>query len=98
MNIEPEQLRAKFKHAIDFGIEGPYNRHRAGEFEVAVRAHVAASRTRAIAGRFRGSQLVVLHVDPETGLVVMTDRENVFVSAWKLSARQLRNVLERAML
>lgn len=96
--IESGQLQAKFKHAVDFGIEGSSNRHRASEFEDRIRAHVAASSTRVVLGSFRGNRPVILYVGPETDLVVMTDCDNVFISAWRLSASQRANVLERARL
>jgi hypothetical protein len=32
-------------------------------------------------------------VNPHTGLAVVTDKAGAFVSGWKLSADQLRNVL-----
>lgn len=98
MKFEPAQLQAKFKHAIDFGIEGSYNRRRAGDYAAAMQAHVASSSTRVVLGSFRGGQSVVLYVDPENLLVVMTDRDSVFISGWKLSDRQLTNVLERGSL
>lgn len=97
IKVTPRQLQAKFKHAIDFGIQGSFNRTRAEEFEAALRAHVAAPSTRIVVGTFR-RQEVLCHVNSDTGLAVLTDRAGTFVSAWKLSGIQLTNVLERGTL
>ena len=93
MRIEGRRLPSKFKHAIDFGIEGSYNLDRAEEFARVLQVHVAAPSTLAIHGTFRGRILVVLHADPITGLVVMTNQNSNFLSGWRLSGSQLIHVL-----
>jgi hypothetical protein len=93
MNIPPHRLQAKFKHAHHFGVSGPYSPATAHAFDAALRAHVAAPGTRRIAGTFRGTMPVVFHVDPASGLMVMTDATGTFVSGWKLNAQQLHHVL-----
>jgi hypothetical protein len=98
VRIDRRQLQSKFKHASDFGIQGSYNRDRAEQFARVLQAHVAAPSTRVIHGTFRGRLLVVLYVDPDTGLVVMTDPDNNFLSGWRLSGRQLIHVLQRGTL
>ena len=85
LTIPPRQLQAKYKHARDFGITGPYNPANARAFAAAIQAHVAAPTTRAIQGIFRGTIPVVYYVDQSTGLMVMTDTAGSYLSGWALN-------------
>jgi RHS repeat-associated protein len=95
--IDPGQLQAKFKHAEDFGVKGNWNKQTAQEFEEAVQQHIDDPSTQVIKGTYRG-QSVIHHVNPQTGLNVMTDPSGKFISGWKLGTEQLRNVLTRGTL
>ncbi len=97
MVVEPGQLQAKFKHAEDFGVKGNWNKTTAQEFDQAVQSHVTDPATQTINGTYRG-QSVVHHVNPQTGLNVMTDPAGKFISGWKLNPQQLQNVLTRGSL
>lgn len=91
------QLQRKFKHAADFGVRGKYSRQQVTRFERAMRAHVEDKTTLALPGTYRGA--VVTHfVNPQTGLNVMRDAQNAFVSGWRLTPAQLANVLTRKSL
>lgn len=98
LSIDSRQLQARFKHAADFGIAGSFNKANAGAFEQAIRSFVGSSGTQTIQGTYRGTQNVTLHLNSQTRQMVMTDRTGKFMSAWKLSEEQLKNVLERGSL
>jgi len=66
----PKQLQSKFKHAADFGVDGPYNGANAAKFEAALQRHVSAETTNVIPGTYRGRD-VTHFVDPQNGLNVM---------------------------
>jgi hypothetical protein len=91
------QLQRKFKHAADFGVTGKYSRQQAAMFERAMRAHVEDETTLMIPGTYRG-EAVTHFVNPQTGLNVMRDAQNAFVSGWRLTPIQLANVLTRRSL
>ena len=84
-------------HAQDFGFLGNKNNQTLTDFNLALESHVFASNTKVIEGTYRG--LPVTHfVDPNTGLNVIRDANGDFLSGWKLSADQLKNVLSRGSL
>jgi hypothetical protein len=91
------QLQRKFKHAADFGVMGKYSRQQAAMFERAMRAHVEDETTLVIPGTYRGEPVTHL-VNPQTGLNVMRDVQDAFVSGWRLTPTQLANVLARGSL
>ncbi|WP_375504875.1 colicin D domain-containing protein, partial [uncultured Jatrophihabitans sp.] len=86
------QLQRKFKHAVDFGVEGNYSPAAASRFDEAIQAHVNSPATQRIEGTYRGSD-VVHYVDPNSGLNVITTRQGEFVSGWRLEAIPLEHVL-----
>ena len=96
-SADPSQLQAKFKHADDFGVKEPWNKKALAQFERAVANHVNDPATQVINGTYRGNP-VVHHLNPQTGLNVMTDTGGRFISGWKLNAQQLQNVLSRGSL
>ena len=91
------QLQKKFKHAKDFGVLGKWSAETARQFGQAIENLVDSPATTKIVGTYRGKP-AIHHVDPETGLNVITDSAGKFISGWKLSAEQLRNVLTRGSL
>ena len=91
------QLQSKFKHAVDFGVMGKYSRQQATMFERAICAHIEDETTLMIPGTYRGEP-VTHFVNPQTGLNVMRDAQNAFVSGWRLTPIQLANVLVRRSL
>jgi hypothetical protein len=66
-------------------------------FERAMRAHVDDETTLMIPGTYRGDQATHF-VNPQTGLNVMRDAQDAFVSGWRLTPAQLANLLSRKSL
>ena len=97
MTFVARQLQRKFKHAVDFGVMGPYSHAQALRFEHAMRRHVEDEATLAIMGTYRG-KLVTHFVNPQTGVNVIRDAQNTFVSGWRLAPAQLIHVLTRGSL
>jgi hypothetical protein len=92
MAIEEARLQHAFKHAKDFGIEGPRNKQTLSGFAAKIEAHIAAPDTRVINGSYRGKE--VRHfLNDSTRLNVILDMDGHFLSGWKLSLQQLRHVL-----
>jgi len=90
-----EQLQAKFKHAIDFGVKGNYSKSTAVEFSAALNQHINAARV--IQGTYKG-QAVIHYLNPTTGVNVITKITGEFISGWKLGAGQLQGVLKNGTL
>ena len=98
ISIDPAQLQAKYKHAEDFGVQGNWNKATGQEFDAAIQSHVNDPGTQTIKGTYGppGRQLdVIHHVNPQTGLNVMTDPAGNFILGWKLNPTQLQNVPTR---
>lgn len=87
IKASPKQLQKKFKHAVDFGVAGTGTKEELKQFEAAIQTHVASPNTVHIDGSFRGDS-AILHVDPNTGLTVITDKAGNFLSGWRLSSQQ----------
>jgi hypothetical protein len=86
-------LQKKFKHAGDFGVPGNYSKANAKKFNSAINQHLNAPNVKPTPGTYRGDQ-VIHHLDPDTGLNVITDQTGNFVSGWRLGNEQLQNVLQ----
>ena len=93
VNTSARQLQKKFKHAIDFGIDGNFNRVNAAQFNSAINKHINSSAIKAIQGTYRGNP-VTHFVNANTGLNVIVGPNNQFISGWRLGAQQLMNVLK----
>lgn len=91
------QLQHAFKHAGDFGVVGNPSNTTLVEFSSAIHNHVIAPGTQAIQGAYRGEP-VTHFVDPNTGLNVIRDASDNFLSGWKLNPKQLEHVLTRGNL
>lgn len=90
-------IQKKFKHASDFGISGNYNKENAVAYSRALNQHINSPSTIEIEGIYK-SNSVIHHLDPDSGLNVMTDRSGNFISGWRLNPGQLTNVTERGSL
>lgn len=93
--ILQRQLQRKFKHAADFGVIGNPSNKTLKQFAEVINEHVKSPGTRVIKGTYRGNQNVIHYIDAESGLNVIKSSEGKFISGWKLSVDQLRNLLER---
>jgi hypothetical protein len=96
--VGERQLQKKWKHAEVFGISGSYTKENAVKYERAISEHISSPKTKVISGTYKHSKNVVHYVNPDNGLLVMKDEAGVFISGWKLSEAQLKNVLERGSL
>ena len=98
VNVSQRNLQKVFgKHGADFGLSGNWNFGRAADVLAAINKHVGSAGTRAIKGTYRGSD-VLHHLDPKTGLNVITDLSGNFIGGWKLGANQLESVLKNGRL
>ncbi len=73
------QLQSKFKHAADFGVTGPANKSSLAQFCSALNQHINSPDIKTIQGTYHKNP-VTHHVDPSTGLNVMTDPAGNFIS------------------
>lgn len=93
------QLQSKFKHAEIFGITGNSGKETLLKFANSIESHIKAATTKVIEGTYHQTQKVIHYVDVSSGINVMKDYANGnFISAWRLSPEQLKNVLERGSL
>jgi hypothetical protein len=91
-------IQSKFKHAGDFGVVGSYSKANAANFSAAINKHLNSPNVKEIIGTYRNTMDVIHHVDPQTGLNLMTTPTGEFVSGWTLNSYQLQNVLTRGAL
>lgn len=89
----PKQLQKKFKHAIDFGVSGDVNKQNITLFENAMRKHINTVDTVRIKGKYRWEKDVYHYFNSSTNLDVMVDVDGNFISGWKLSERQAKDLL-----
>jgi hypothetical protein len=89
IQISPQTLQKKFKHASDFGVGGNYSPANASKFGQAIEKHVADSTTQVMRGTYRGEP-VTHYFNPQTGLNVIKNPAGEFVSGWKLTPAQMK--------
>ena len=75
------------------GVKSNYNKVNAKKFNKAIREHIHAPDTKEIQGTYRGNP-VTFQTNPKTGLTVIQEPDGSFLSAWELSPKQLKHVLE----
>jgi RHS repeat-associated protein len=93
------QLQAKFKHAIDFGVKGNYNKVTVAEFSAALNQHINAAGVQIIQGAFRNTKnLVDFYIDVKTGLTVVATRTGEFITGAKLTPSQVNDILTKKFL
>jgi len=93
------QLQSKFKHAGDFGVMGNYSKANAGRFSSAINQHINAPGTQIIQGTYRNANNpVIFHLNPNTGLNVISTRSGQFITGSKLSPAQVNDVLTKGFL
>lgn len=93
LNFSTKQLQAKFKHAADFGIRDKWNKAAVSKFSSAINQHINSSSVKTLKGTYRGNP-VLHHLDPKTGLNVISKPNGTFISGWKLNSKQLENVIK----
>lgn len=97
IQFERKQLQAKYKHAKDFGVDEPWNKNAAAAYQSSLESHVQNPSTVRIPGTYRGDP-VIHYLNPSTGLNVVTDTSNNFISGWRLNPSQVSNVQNRGSL
>lgn len=97
VQYDKKQLQAKYKHARDFGVNDPWSKNAAANYQSALDAHVQGAGTQMIGGTYRGDP-VIHYLNPSTGLNVMTDTSHNFLSGWRLNPAQITNVQTRGSL
>jgi hypothetical protein len=96
--IDNRQIQKKFKHAPDFGVSGNYNPKNAQLFKDKIIQHMKNPSTKFLEGTFKTTK-VTHYFDPKTGLNVMFNNEtNKFISGWKLTDKQFKNIQDRGAL
>jgi hypothetical protein len=96
--IENKQIQKKFKHAPDFGVLGNYTPENAPLFKDKIIQHMKNPSTKILEGTFKTTE-VTHYLDPKTGLNAMFNNEtNKFISGWKLTDKQFKNIQDRGAL
>jgi len=93
LGFAEKQLQKKFKHAGDFGITGNWNPGKNKEFGEALARHVKDEATLVIDGTYMGES-VLHYYNPTTGLNVMKGADDMFISGWRLSSKQVEHLLK----
>jgi hypothetical protein len=97
--LKDEQVRAKYEHANVFGVPGKPCRPNFQLFKVKLVDHIIDPSTEVIEGTYRKTTEVFHFFNRSTELNVMVCKDdNTFLSGWKLSTQQIKNVLERGSL
>ena len=97
INITSHQLQKKFKHAIDLGVKGNYNKANVLKYKDALEKHVNNSFTKTINGTYRGKP-VSHYYNTSTKINLMTSKNGDFISVWKVTSDQAMNLLKRGSL
>ncbi|MEZ4829766.1 MAG: colicin D domain-containing protein [Bacteroidia bacterium] len=99
LHFPSNQLQSKFKHAIDFGVLGNFNKANAAKFSAAINQHINATSTQVIHGAYRNtSNAVTFYLNPTTGLNVVSTRSGQFITGAKLSPAQINDILTKGFL
>lgn len=91
INFEKKQLQKKFKHAIDFGLEGSWNKNAADKYRKALTDFINKDDTEVMHALFR-KEPAIFYINKKTGLFVV-EIEGFYHSGWKLEIGQLKNFL-----
>lgn len=97
--FSPRQLQKKYKHAKDFGIDGPYNPAAADRYQQALKTFIRDEATDALECTMRGQPgKVWAYVDQHSRRCVVCDAGGNFISGWRLSPTQLAQLLSKGHL
>ncbi len=92
IKFETSQLQAKFKHAKDFWVTWNYNNTNVNLFKDALVKHSTNSSTEFINGTYRTTIKVKHFFNQNTWNNVMYDLNWNFISWWKLTIDQIKNL------
>jgi hypothetical protein len=86
--------QAKFKHANEFGVEGNWNPSQLKSFKDAVNQHINANGTQVVHGTYlHGNIPARFHVNPNTGLTVVSRMNGKFITGFRASSAQINDIL-----
>jgi hypothetical protein len=91
------KLEAKFKHAVDFGVAETRGAAAFYAYGKAVDGFVRDSSTVRVLGSYRGSP-AILNYNEVSRLIVVQAPDGSFMSGWRMSEAQLRNVITKGSL
>jgi hypothetical protein len=91
------QLESKFKHATDFAVLLPRGREGFAAFHRALADFVTRPGTTRIYGKLH-REPAILNYDRMSRLVVVQRLDGEFWTGWRMSARQLRHVMDDGVL
>ncbi len=97
VTLDPAQLEAKFKHAVDFGVADPRGAAGFAAYGKAVDGFVRDSTTIRVLGSYRGKP-AILNYNRDSRLVVVQGPDGSFKTGWRMSEDQLRNVISKGSL
>ncbi|MCR3749675.1 colicin D domain-containing protein [Lentzea californiensis] len=100
VTFDKKVVEKKYReHALDFGFpDTKYNYKNGVEFQGRIMEHIQSPDVFKMDGFYRGNMAVDHYLIPKTSVNVMIDKNGKFVSGWKLSPDQLRNVMFRGTL
>lgn len=95
--ISRQSAESKFKHADAFGVIEPRGSSGFMSFEKVIQSFLDEADTVRVRGTYRGAP-AILSYNSETLHVIVQDPEGKFISGWRMTDRQYRNVLSRRSL
>lgn len=99
VNAPRKVWQQKFKHAVDFGVEGKWNPGQVKAFRSAINQHINANGTQVINGAYRNaSNAVRFHINPNNGLTVVSSLKGRFITGYRADASQIASILNRGFL
>lgn len=93
MSFNSNQLKAKFKHASDFGVTGNYNPADAAKSQSAIDAHIGDVNTSSFSGTYRGTMKGTHYYNSKTRNWVFKDSKGQFHTGWRLGNNQRQDLL-----
>ncbi len=76
-SVRQETTTGRYKHAKDFGVNDPWGKNAAANYQSALEAHVRDPGTQMFNGTYRGDP-VIHYLNPSTGLNAVTDTSRNF--------------------
>jgi RHS repeat-associated protein len=93
MSFNSNQLKAKFKHASDFGVTGNYNPANAAKFQSAIKSFIGDANTSAFSGTYRNTIKGTHYYNSKTQNWIFKDSNGQFHTGWKLFPSQRQDLL-----
>jgi hypothetical protein len=93
MSFNSNQLKAKFKHASDFGVTGNYNPANAAKFQSAIESFIGDANTSAFSGTYRNTMKGTHYYNSKTQNWIFKDSNGQFHTGWKLFPSQRQDLL-----